>query len=70
MNLVDLILLVCSLSNPSACGERHVLLQSSGSLQACMMQAPPFLAQWVEEHPNYGVQRWRCAWPGADGAPT
>jgi hypothetical protein len=28
-----------------------------------MMQAQPYLAQWVGEHPAYQVTRWRCAWP-------
>jgi hypothetical protein len=40
-----------------------VLFQTSGSLQSCMMQAQPYLAQWVGEHPAYRVMRWRCAWP-------
>ena len=63
MNLVDLILLACALANPSSCHEYHVLFQTSGSLQSCMMQAQPYLAQWVGEHPAYRVTRWRCAWP-------
>jgi hypothetical protein len=63
MNLVDLILLACALANPSSCHEYHLLFQTSGSLQSCMMQAQPYLAQWVGEHPAYQVTRWRCAWP-------
>ncbi len=47
MNMVDLILLACTLVNPSSCHEYHVLFQTSGSLQSCMMQAQPYLAQWV-----------------------
>ena len=67
MNLIDLILLACTIASPTSCHEFHVLLQSSGSLQACMMQAPPYLAQWVGEHPSYRVARWRCAWPDQEG---
>jgi hypothetical protein len=63
MNLVDLILLACTLATPVACHEYHVLFQTSGSLQSCMMQAPPYLAQWVGEHPAFQIKRWRCAWP-------
>jgi hypothetical protein len=63
MQLVDLILLACSLVNPGACHEQHLLLQSAGSLHSCMMQAQPYLAQWVGDHPGYRVARWRCAWP-------
>ena len=63
MQLFDLILLACSLANANACHEYHVLFQSAGSLRACTMQAEPYLAQWVGEHPNLRVARWRCAWP-------
>jgi hypothetical protein len=63
MQWVDLILLACSLVNPTACHEYHMMFQSAGSLQACTMQAQPYLAQWVGEHPAFRVARWRCAWP-------
>jgi len=63
MNLIDLILLACLITNPAACHEVHVLVQSSGSLQSCMNQAPPYLAQWSGSHPGYRIMRWRCAWP-------
>jgi hypothetical protein len=63
MQLVDLILLACSLATPAACHEYHILFQSAGSLEACTMRAQPYLAQWVGEHPNFRVARWRCAWP-------
>lgn len=63
MNLVDLIVLVCSLVSPNACQERHMLVQSNGSLRACAMQAPPYLAQWIGEHPNFRIVRWHCEWP-------
>jgi hypothetical protein len=83
MNLVDLILLACMLANPAAnpatnpgadpapdpasCHEYHVLFQTSGSLQSCMMQAQPYLAQWSGEHPAFRIVRWRCAWPDQEG---
>lgn len=67
MSLVDLILLACTLSNPNACHEFHVLLQTSGSLQSCMTQAQPYLARWSGEHPAYRIMRWRCAWPDDEG---
>jgi hypothetical protein len=67
MNLVDLILLACALTDPASCHEYHVLFETSGSLQSCMAQAQPYLAQWVGEHPSYRVVRWRCAWPDQEG---
>jgi hypothetical protein len=28
------------------------------------MQAQPYLAAWIGEHPNNRIAAWRCAWPG------
>jgi hypothetical protein len=33
----------------------------------CMMQAPPYIAQWSDQHPATRVTRWRCAYPGQGG---
>jgi hypothetical protein len=63
MQLIDLILLACSLTDPTACHEYHVLFQSAGSLEACTIRAQPYLAQWVGDHPNFRIARWHCAWP-------
>ena len=66
MNLIDLVLLVCSLANPTSCQEQHLLFESQGSLRTCMLQAPPYIAQWVGEHPGVRVARWHCDWPDSE----
>jgi hypothetical protein len=38
MQLIDLILLACSVANLNSCHEYHVLFQSAGSLEACRMR--------------------------------
>jgi hypothetical protein len=60
---VDLIVLACSLVNPTACREHHLVFQTAGSLRSCVLQAEPYLAQWVSQHPDQRIARWRCAWP-------
>ena len=42
------------------------MFQSAGSLRTCTMQAQPYLARWIGEHPNLRVARWHCAWPGQE----
>ena len=69
MNPMDLILLACSLATPGACHEYHLLIQSA-SPRTCSMQAEPYLAQWIDSHPNLRVARWRCAWPGQEDEKT
>jgi len=67
MQWMDLIVLACALSNPGACKEYHLIFENAGSLRACMMQAQPYLAQWIGQHPNERVARWRCAWADEEG---
>jgi hypothetical protein len=67
MNLVDLIVLVCSLANPDVCQEKHMLFEAHGSLSACMWEAQPYLAQWIGEHPDVRIASFRCDWPEREG---
>ncbi len=66
MGLMDLIVLACTLASPSACHEYHLTFSAAGSLRACTMQAQPYLAQWIGEHPNLRIARWHCTWPGQE----
>ena len=66
MNLIDLVVLACALASPGACHEYHLMVQSAGSLRTCAMQAQPYLAQWIGEHPDLRVARWHCEWPGRE----
>ncbi|MDE2578628.1 MAG: hypothetical protein KGL46_07495 [Hyphomicrobiales bacterium] len=67
MEFVQLIFTVCSLANPSVCEEQHLEFSSHGSLRHCMAEAPPQLAQWIEQHPGKVIRKFHCAWPGAEG---
>jgi hypothetical protein len=67
MNIVELVVMVCSLLNPNACSEKRFVFESNGSLKSCMMQAQPYLAQWAGEHPNDRIAAYHCAWPDQEG---
>jgi hypothetical protein len=63
MNPVDLIVTVCAVLSPATCEETHLVFNWSGSLQQCVMGAPPYIAQWVGEHPKWNAVKWRCEYP-------
>ncbi len=67
--MVDLIVTLCLLANPGACTDKHMLFESSGSLEACERQAQPYLATWIQQHPYFRVARYRCAWPQSEKTP-
>jgi hypothetical protein len=68
MDMVDLILTVCLIANPSNCRDEHLYFESRGSLFQCMMLAPTEIAKWSQEHPTLKVKRWKCAFPNKDRA--
>lgn len=68
--MLVLIMTVCSLSSPDSCGEARMQFSAEESLMQCMMQAPPYIAQWAGEHPGRQVTRWRCTYPEREGQPT
>jgi hypothetical protein len=63
MDSIFLIITVCAVASPTTCEERHLTFSSSISLEQCAMKAPPYIAQWVGEHPNWNAVKWRCEYP-------
>jgi hypothetical protein len=67
MGLIELVITVCSLAQPAACEDQHLQFSSGISLRQCAMAAPPYMAQWIGEHPKWHVVRWHCEFPGQSG---
>ncbi|AFL53958.1 hypothetical protein ABIE78_006418 [Sinorhizobium fredii] len=67
MNLVDLVLTVCTLADPTSCRTEHLYFESHGSLIQCMMLAPVEIAKWAENHPGLKIVRWKCVFPDKGG---
>ena len=63
MELVHIILTVCSLAAPERCEDRSISIEWSGTLTRCVMDAPPYIAEWIDAHPNLRAERWRCVFP-------
>ena len=63
MDAIDLIVTVCAVLSPATCQETHLMFSGAASLRQCAMGAPPYIAQWVGEHPKWNAVRWRCEYP-------
>jgi len=52
---------LCSLSVPADCQEQTVTTSDFAdiSLTSCLMGAPQ-LAEWMKDHPNQRLARWKC----------
>jgi hypothetical protein len=58
--MIAIIISTCLISDPSVCRDQTIPLDSEISPARCMMTAPPHVAQWNEEHPQWRVMRWQC----------
>jgi len=63
MNPIDLIITVCAVLSPTTCEETHLVFSYAGSPRQCAMAAPPYIAQWIGEHPKWTAVKWRCEYP-------
>jgi hypothetical protein len=60
MGLIELIVTFCALSASSQCEEQHFSFSADMSLHRCVINAQPYIAQWINEHPKWVAVRWRC----------
>jgi hypothetical protein len=58
--LYTLIMVVCLSDAPQSCETREQIVGDMAVNPAvAFVQAQPLVAQWIETHPGYIVQRWR-----------
>ncbi|MGR3794875.1 hypothetical protein [Vannielia sp. SX4] len=66
--MIELAFVTCLATSPTDCENRSLLFQE-GTPMSCMMTAQPQLAQWINEHPNWTIARWKCrAFKPGEGA--
>ncbi|MGE0024049.1 MAG: hypothetical protein AB7S70_10515 [Hyphomicrobium sp.] len=58
--MLSIILSACLISDPHSCKDFKIPLDVSMDARQCTMAAPPYFAQWAEEHPNWQIKRWKC----------
>ena len=63
MGLLELVITVCTVAHPTLCEDQRFGYASSVTLQQCAMAAPPYIAQWIGEHPKWMAVRWHCEYP-------
>ena len=58
MGLVELIVTVCALSLPGQCEDQHLSFPANVSLHQCVMNAQPYIAQWINGRPFLPQYTW------------
>lgn len=62
--MLAIVVSVCLISDPTICRDERISLVADVSPHRCAMGAPPYVAQWNGEHPDWRVVRWRCSSAG------
>jgi hypothetical protein len=64
MGMLELVVTVCAIAQPTLCEDQHLQFETRGSLAQCALAAPPYIAQWIGQHPKWAAVRWHCEVPG------
>ena len=57
--MISLILVVCLATAPDVCREEAPPVDAVSPM-ICMVQGQQIAAEWIEEHPKWSLQAWRC----------
>ncbi|SDM50000.1 hypothetical protein SAMN05216360_102266 [Methylobacterium phyllostachyos] len=61
-----LLLSICLVAQPSTCREDRIEMSSGASSPfVCLRNSQSALAVWQASHPEWHVERWRCAAKGS-----
>ncbi|MBX5452701.1 MAG: hypothetical protein K6U10_02055 [Acidobacteriia bacterium] len=58
--MVQLVLVFCALAQPQLCREQRPVFDPPLTLMGCITGGQRSAAQWLAEHPNWELRRWRC----------
>lgn len=58
--MLSIILSACLVAHPDQCRDFKIPLNVNMDAMHCTMAAPPYFAQWAEEHPQWQIRRWKC----------
>lgn len=59
--MIEIIFSVCLAAQPQQCREERLsFFQASVTPRQCMMMGQIEVAKWMDGHPNYTLQKWKC----------
>ena len=58
--MIEIVLTLCLLSEPSKCRDESIPLAQEASLWNCLLGAQIDIAKQMELRPRWGVKKWKC----------
>jgi len=63
MGLIEIVITICAVAQPSDCRVKHLQFVYEGSLSQCAKNAQLEIAKWIGDNPDWFATRWRCEDP-------
>jgi hypothetical protein len=63
MDMIAIVVTVCALAQPDHCEDQRLEFTWQGSLRQCVMNAQPYIAEWIGDHPKWSVKSYHCEYP-------
>ena len=63
--MIELVLIACLLHEPKHCQQVYLSPAETSTVMDCMVTGQFRAVQWVAEHPDWLIRRWRCGMPRA-----
>ena len=59
--MIEIVISVCLIQNPADCKDVNLnFMAERVTMRQCMLFGQSEIAKWVNVHPKWRVQRWRC----------
>jgi hypothetical protein len=62
MPIIEVLVVLCLISDPVTCRDEHISFVEATTLEACMEHAQPYLGQWSARYAGWRIRSWRCQW--------
>ena len=58
--MLALVISACLIETPASCRDFRMPLTDEMNARQCAMSAMPMLPQWADQHPRWGIAKWKC----------
>ena len=58
--MIAIIVSACLVGDPGSCKNYKIPLDESIDANSCIINAPPHLARWAEQHPGLIISKFEC----------
>lgn len=58
--MLTIIISACLISDPNSCKDYRLPVEGGMDAVQCSLMAPPYLATWMESHPELAIKKWKC----------